>query len=301
MKAHGLALILLTFPVLAQAQSAPQPPQVVGEPETIYSDAQREKDDATARRFVQSYLEPEGTLDMQFARWKQKVCPKVYGMKPVATWIIEHRIKDIAEKVGAPVDRADPCLKPNLLVVVSPQPQAALDSIADKAPILVAMAGTQIKRLTIKYPIQSWYVSLVRDNNGRLLADVESPDGNPPHIHAGLSRLYTGLSPEMGMATVIIDANAANGVAVNGIADYAALVGLSQTVQRGVCQPVPTIANLMLKGCDPENMSNSITDLDVAMLTGLYHAPDRPEQLHKIFIVKAMKEALAKGQNTFPP
>ena len=72
---------LVPFAALAQA-SAPPP----GEPETIYSDAQRVKDDATARRFVQSYLEPEGTLDMQFARWKQKVCPKVYGLKPVATW-----------------------------------------------------------------------------------------------------------------------------------------------------------------------------------------------------------------------
>ena len=165
------------------------------------------------------------------------------------------------------MDRADPCLKPNLLVVVSPQPQAALDSIADKAPVLVAMAGTQIKRLKIKYPIQSWYVSLIRDNNGRLMADLENPDGSPPHIHGALSRLYTGLSPEMGMATVIIDANAANGVAVDTIADYSALVGLSQTVQRGVCQPVPTIANLLLKGCDPENQSKSITDVDLAMLT----------------------------------
>ena len=289
-------LFAVTLPGLALAQ-APAPPP--GEPETIYSDAQREKDDATARHFVQGYLESEPLLDGEFARWKQKVCPKVWGLKPVAAWMIEHRIKQIAAQVGAPVDMDDPCATPNLLVVVTQQPQASLDSIAEKAPVLVAMQ--EIKRLKIKYPVQSWYISLVKDDNGRVMAYVESPDGTPPQVHARLSRLYTGVTAEMGIATVIIDANAVNGLALGTIADYAALVGLSQTVQRGVCQPVPTVANLLLKGCSPESQSAGLSDVDLAMLTGLYHSPESPEQLQRQFIVKAMKEALARGQDSAPP
>jgi len=217
----------------------------------------------------------------------------------VASWQVEHRIKEIAQQVGAPVDMDDPCKSPNLLVVVTADPQASLDSIADRAPVLVAMQD--IKRLKIKYPVQSWYVSLVTDYNGRTFADVESPDGNPPTVHANLSHLFTGVTAQMGMATVIIDAKVAEGLTIGTVADYAALLGLSQTVQRGICHPAPSIANLLLQGCDPALVSRTITEVDLAMLDGLYHSPETPEVLQRQRIVGAMKAAMAKAHGGAPP
>jgi hypothetical protein len=215
----------------------------------------------------------------------------------VAGWVVEHRIKESADKVGAPVDRDDPCT-PNLLVIVSPDPQAMLDDLADKVPVLVAYQ--EIKRLKVKYPAQSWYVSLIHDNNGRTVADVELPDGSAPTFAVSGSRLRNGVIPEMHIATIIIDAKAATGLPLGSIADYAALTGLSQTVQRGTCQVAPTVANLMLKGCDPQNESDGITDLDIAMLFGLYHAPMEPQRLQRQFIVKAMKDELARQHGGAP-
>jgi hypothetical protein len=283
---------------VALAQPAP-PAMVTGEPETVYSDAQREKDDSAARHFMQEYLAPEILIEGQYARWKQKVCPKVWGLAPVAGWFVEHRIKEIADKIGAPVDHDDDCARPNVLVVVTPQPQASLDSIADKAPVLVAYQ--EIKRLTIKHPIQSWYVSLIHDYNGKVVADVELPDGTPPSFAANDSRLRSGLSVEMHMALIIIDADQVTGQPLGALADYAALAGLSQTVQRGACQVAPTIANLMLKGCAAENESSALTDFDLAMLNGLYHAPMEPERLQRQFIVRAMKAELAKEHGGATP
>lgn len=299
MRRSGLLFLAALSPCAAWAQTPAPPPLLLqAAPETVYSDAQREKDDAIARHFVQDYLASEAVLEGQFARWKQKVCPHVWGLTPVASWVVEHQIKQTAQKIGAPVEMEDPCAKPNLLVIVTPDPQGALDSIAEKAPVLVAMQ--EIKRLQIKYFAQSWYVSLITDYDGRVTADVESPDGTPPTFKANDSRLHTGLTAQMGIATVIIDAKAAEGTSLGAIADYAAMVGLSQTRQRGLCQPVATIANLLVPGCDAGEKSDHLTDVDLAMLTGLYQAPDTPEILQRQRIMGAMKNALAKMHGGTP-
>ena len=246
-----LFLASLTLPGLAQTPEPLATPQ--GDVETVYSDAQRAKDDSTARDFIRTYLDPSYPADEQFALWKVKVCPRVWGMTPLASWTIEHRIKQVAQQVGAPVDWTDTCKTPNVLVIVSPEPQAALDSLADKVPILVAMRD--ILRLEIKYPIQSWYVPMIGDYNGKKILSIQSPDGSAPVYHTEGSRLENGLSLGFGMATIIIDAKAVTGLSLSTVADYAAMVGLSETVQRGVCHPVPTITNLFVKDCPAENQS----------------------------------------------
>ncbi len=284
-------LATLTLPALAQAPDPLPVPQ--GEVETIHSDAQREKDDNTARDFVRTYLDPSYPLDEQFALWKVKVCPRVWGLKPLASWTIEHRIKQVAQQVGAPVDWADTCKAPNVLVIVSPEPQATLDSLADKVPILVAMRD--ILRLDIKYPIQSWYVPMIGDYDGKKTLAIQTADGGAPVFHAEGTRLENGLSVGFGMATIIINAKAVSGLSLSAIADYAAMAGLSETVQRGWCHPIPTIANLMVKDCPAENRSNGLTDIDLAMLTGLYSNDDGPGLLQRQRIVRVMREVREKA------
>ena len=281
-----LALALLVTPG-ALAQAPALPPLVQGKPETIYSDAQRQKDDNTARDFVRTYLDGY-PLEEQFALWRVKVCPRVWGMLPLASWTIEHRIKQVAQQVGAPVDWADPCKVPNVLVIVSPDPQATLDSLADRVPILVAMQD--IMRLDAKYPIQSWYVPMINDYDGKKIIATQTDDGTAPFVHADGKRLENGLKAGLGMATVIINSKAVTGVSLAAVADYAAMAGLSDTVQRGYCQPVPTIANLMVEGCAPENQSNGLSEIDLAMLTGLYHSDDGPGLLQRQRIVRVMRD-----------
>src|SRR3569833_488612 len=93
-----LALGILCLPVAAQT------------PETVTSEAQRAKDEQLSRRFVQSVLQPSLSLDGQFAKWTKKpLCVHVSGLAPVPAHAVEQRIREVAQKVGAPVDHKDPC------------------------------------------------------------------------------------------------------------------------------------------------------------------------------------------------
>ena len=298
MKAHGLVLILLVLPMAAQAQPAPQPPQVASEPETVYSDAQREKDDATARRFVQSLLRPSHSLEGQFTRWKKPVCPHVIGMTKAAAYVVERRIREVAEEAGVPLNRADPCL-PNIEIFVSPEPQATLDAIKKTDFMLLAStpyASTMIQH----YPVQAYYYGFYRDYNGRVWLDMdwEFYLDEPPHVARNGLILKTGIKAEMGMATIIVDAGAVSGMTLGSLGDYVALMALAQTPATGHCQPAPSIANLFLNDCDADLHTTSLSNADLAMLTALYQTPEEPEKLQWQRLGGNMRRDLeAEGRN----
>jgi hypothetical protein len=287
MKRFILPFILATATTAAWAQ-----PQVSVPVETVTSEAQRAQDDDTAHRFVQSVLAQSPTMENQYAKWKAPVCPHVYGLTPTAAYVIEQRIKEIARQVGAPVDRNDPCI-PNIGIIVTADPQKSFDSLAARAPYLVI---TSSRRTKVEHPVETWYASMLRDYNGKLNFDQSWEDAGldgPPMVPAQLSRLSTGQTAEMGAATVLVNAQAVTGLSLGTLADYIALQTLAQSQVAGRCQNVPSIANLLLAGCDTANHVEQLSDLDLALLTGLYAAPDRPELLQRQRIIGAMKRALA--------
>ena len=295
MKAHGLALILLTLPVVAQAQPAPQPPQVASEPETVYSDAQRQKDDQTARRFVQSLLSPSYTLEGQFSRWKTPICPRVIGMAPTAAYVVERRIRDIAQQIGAPLDRHDPC-NPDIVIFVTPQPQTMLDALVAKNHWLFD-AG----KMKVSYPAQAWYTNVLHDYNGMPHLDVPweiiCPDClTPPPIPANDTWLHTGIQAQMGAATILVNSAAITGMTLGSFADYLALMTLAQTPATGRCQPAPSIANLFLANCSADSHTTALSEVDLAMLTALYQTPDEPEKLQATRLIGNMRRNL-EGNN----
>ena len=281
------AMAVLSGAALAQTPaSAPVPaPFVQGAPETVYSDAQRERDKAVARRFVQSVLRPSYNLDGQFSRWKQPLCVHVVGISPVAAHVIEQRIRDVAAQIGAPLDRNDPCI-PNITVFVTPEPQTTLAALVANNHWLFDSAHGELKLL---YPVQAWYEGLYRDYNGHMHLDVPweilypdcvtGPPNCPPGVPANTTRLRTGIQPEMGTATVLVDAAAITGMTLGSLGDYLALMTLAQVPATGRCQPAPSIANLFVKGCDADFHTTGLSEIDTAMLMALYKTPDQPEKL----------------------
>jgi hypothetical protein len=291
---------ILAFTFLACAATlARAQPQEPGEPETVYSDAQRQIDLDHSRRVVETMLAPSFSIDGQYARWKQPVCPHVYGLTPVAAYIVERRIKDVAAQVGAPVDRRDPCI-PNIGIIFSAQPQASLTSIATARPFLV-QGGSQ--KPEMRYPVQAWYATFKTDYDGFKTIDIpweitEPWRDAPPQVAANVSRLHTGQTAEMAAATVLVDSKAVTGMTLGEIGDYLALMTLAQASQYGACQPMATIANLMLKGCDPADVTRDLSHVDIALLTALYQVPDIPEKLQKQRIVGAMRRSLERQFGT---
>jgi hypothetical protein len=142
----------LALTVLAAGAALAQAPAPAMEPETIYSQAQRSRDEQTSRHVVETMLAPAFSVEDQYARWKRPICPHVYGLAPAAAFFIEHRIKQVAQQIGAPVDLRDPCIA-NIGIVFTKDPQATLDSIAT-AEIELVLGGK--RDLKVVQPVQAW-------------------------------------------------------------------------------------------------------------------------------------------------
>lgn len=305
--------LALPLAVALMASGAPvaqaQPALVTGPPETVYSDAQRAQDQTTSRHVVETMLAPAFSIEDQYARWKRPICPHVYGLTPTAAYFIERRIKEIAAVVGAPVDRDDPCIA-NIGIIFTVQPQATLDSIADKQPLLI-LGGS--RRLAVKYPVQAWYTDFKTDHHGTTTLDVPWEDMNTqtptqsssmslspsdldaPAVAANVSRLHTGLTSVMAAATILVDSGKVQGMTLGTLADYLALLSLTQAEITGECLDRPTIANLMVPGCDASVRATALSNVDVALMSALYSVPDIPERLQKQRIIGAMRRSL-EGQ-----
>ncbi len=65
------------------------------------------------------------------------------------------------------------------------------------------------------------------------------------------------------------------GLQIGALADYIAMLALSQGQSYDTCQSVPTITNLMASGCAADMKPAALTDIDRTYLRGLYKmAPD---------------------------
>jgi hypothetical protein len=67
-----------------------------------------------------------------------------------------------------------------------------------------------------------------------------------------------------------VDTNRIAGQTIGALADYIAMLALSQAQTYDDCQPVPTITNLMSSGCSDGMKPDTITDIDATYLRGLY-------------------------------
>ena len=72
----------------------------------------------------------------KIARWENGVCPSVAGLPPNFVKFITKRVRDVAASVGAPVDPSETC-QVNINIVFTTKPQALLDGIRAKKPVML--------------------------------------------------------------------------------------------------------------------------------------------------------------------
>jgi hypothetical protein len=290
--------MFLSFWLLVSTSALAQPQ----EPETVYADAERDRTVAGAT--VQAVLDPVYGVDDQFARWKIPICLNVYGVRPLAKYEIERRIRDIAQQVGAPVDRRDPCV-PNVTIIFTGDTRATLDSIHAVRDWLLPDYDFIRMRLKQSQPVQAWYgiVTTGADGRDRLqYGDVDDLTQSPPvmYLSAGTSILNTGISTAIATLVIVVDTNAVMGKPLGTLADYFALLSLAPTRDTRRCKQVSSIVNLMYQDCDAAYRADAVTTTDLALLRGLYRTQDNVlQKLQRQRIMGAMQrdlEAQAKGK-----
>jgi hypothetical protein len=185
------------------------------------------------------------------------------------------------------------------------------DIAANHEELLGPHEKAQIKDVSkVRHPVQAWYATGTRDAKGVWQADttlttpycdgidnntLEMSGGalvgggarvNPQRYQAVLgdwqrycnrqystgSRVRNGITSEFAAVTIVASLDTVNYHELGALADYIALLALSQTEAFDSCQKMETIANLLIPGCDVNNRISGLTPGDIAYLKALYHA-----------------------------
>lgn len=283
------AIVLVSAP--ASAQPAPLAPL-----ESVTVTATKPSQVAIAS-FVETRTAPT-RMTGKVARWKTPICPQTLGLGDKFAKYLTQRIRDVAAAVGAPVD-ADPACKPNIEVAFTTTPQALLDNIRKHEPVYLGYHDTADQAdilATVTHPMQAWYTTATEDTRGNPQVDGGRAGGLtityiPPPISTG-----SGIVPQAGFQTLNLPAANARSVTgnrlgdglssdffnvlivaepaklleheVGSLADYAAMLALSQPSSLDSCQEMASISNLLVAGCT--SAAEHITDGDLAYLRALY-------------------------------
>jgi hypothetical protein len=297
----GLAGLALAVPALAK-ETEPAPAAKAPTVSGVTVDAPKKENplvDPTTQ-FVRQHL-PQAAFSDQLARFRDDVCVKVIGLPPEFDAFVAKRIVELARQVKAPVAPAADCT-PNVHVIFSPRPQAQIDDIAKRKDILIGFHfPSQLQRMTtFSRPIQSWYVTRVRDTYGASQLEVDTTCpwdprvpgcGDRPMGKPG-SRLGNDMSAEVIHTLVIADASKVAGERIETVADYVAVLALARWQGLEKCNGIPTILNRMADGCD--DPPDAATPQDLALLKGLYSVQARESGFQqRATIASAIRKASA--------
>ena len=211
----------------------------------------------------------------QVARWRAPVCPSVQGLPPAFNKFVADRIQAVALKIGAPYEAS---CKTNIEVMFTPETQKAANEVAQRSPHLFGtrLSTSAAKLATVTHPIQAWYVTATIDPSGQQRTDDPVDPvgvmGNNRKIDG--SRLGAKKTSVLENTLIIADAAKLAGHDVGTVADYIALLALSQMQVDDGCAALPSVSDAMASSCSKQPAPQSITDADIAFLKGLYATSD---------------------------
>lgn len=225
-------------------------------------------------KFVQSHG-ATGRID-QLTRWGTPPCPTTAGLSDSFNAFVSKRVVEVASQVGAPASRKPAC-KMNLLIIFTDEPQALLDKVRRRRPVLLGFHyAAQAKRIaTVNRPIQAWYVTGTKssqpstNNNMGGLVEVDDPF-EPMAGGAPGSRLTSRISSEVLAALVVVDTTKTAGREIGAIADQVAVLSLTRAPQPRPCNELPSVLDVLNPDCPSDRGVAAITAYDLAYLKALY-------------------------------
>jgi len=219
--------------------------------------------DDIVQAFVDSHAKYSPKIN-QLTRWVTPVCPEVRNLPAAYGEFITRRIKAIAASVGAPTK--EPC-DLNVEIIFSADPQTILDNVAKKDPRLLgyhfvhnAAAAAKVTR-----PIQAWYVTSTSSGVETYLDD---PYHQGPTGQLG-SHFTIGLYSQFNHILVVVNTDKIAGYPIGPVADYIAMLTLSQSEAPDNCNDLDSILDYLEPNCTQK--PESLTVADKTYLEGLYH------------------------------
>ena len=253
---------------------------------------------ARSREDIQNFVDNFATptrMTGKIARWEDGVCPRTVGQRPAIAKIVTQRVKDLAAFVGAPVNDSPSCT-PNIEIVFTSSPQDLLKNVRARDADFLGFAESSAERdrlATVTRPIQAWYTTQTRDLHGLNRIDSAMRPGEgvalpcftctgrssgssgpteylPGAAYANVTgnRVNDGVRSAFYHILIVADPSKLQDHGIGALADYIALLALTQIASLDSCQLLPSIENMLAQGC--ETKTQMLTVNDVAYLRGLY-------------------------------
>ncbi|MFC5345785.1 hypothetical protein ACETK8_01950 [Brevundimonas staleyi] len=231
--------------------------------------------EALIRDFVDDVAAPNTGRNL--ARWDQGVCVGAANLQAETAQYLVDRISTVAEDLDLRPGR--PGCTPNILVIVSSEPRALTAALISRSPRSFRPGGSGMDRGGARLrdfrdgdrPVRWWAVSVPTDSYTRQRAIRLPGDcaSCAPTILAPLpSRLSTRIVDNLDRVIVVVDLTKLEGVSVQQLADYIAMVSLAQIDPEADTGAYASILNLF----EQPEAAESLTDWDLAYLEGLYSA-----------------------------
>ncbi len=230
------------------------------------------------------------------ARWLEPACPSVVGLAEDQSAQVEAQLRKVAQEVRVPLAPA-PCTT-NIVVSFTDDAKSLVRSLQKRAIRLPGMSAREREAIVEgDAPVRWWYTTDTVSRYGAK-AGVMNPtitlDGGAGGTslpgadksnlgHYTSSIVSTQVMRSLESATVIVDVSKAEGVSLDALAAYAALVAFAEINARDAAPPASILGNLRPGG------PAELMDMDVAFLRALYQLSlDREALAHRGSLVAKM-------------
>ncbi|RNJ63417.1 MAG: hypothetical protein EDM03_03125 [Porphyrobacter sp. IPPAS B-1204] len=305
MTARITVIAAVAAAVIQPAMIRAEPPPVKGDPIIVrppLTEAERHKQ---LRDFTREVIRPP-RMKQPVAKFFYPVCVSVIGLEAEAAGVIAARIRENAEALGVGADPKPDCTPTIRVAFMALAAGPPAGWLSMKSPQLAHLASYQRERVLAESgPVRAWNRVVVRDFNGQpLMLATARAFGDQARFpdFAQIdpqSRTDPIVTTEITAAAVLIARDAADGLTLGQLADYATMRTLLGTGAPEGVAPAPTILTLF---SDPQTPAE-LTDFDRALVRELYDA-SRNAKPRRVFndIARAATaaERSDKGRNQAP-
>lgn len=264
----SFSAFVLAIGLLTQVTAAPPPrTQDSTELSDVVVEARRLRE--VVQNFVGEVAAPAGNRGP--ARWNGPVCIGVVNLRGGVAQYIVDRTSDVARELG--LAAGEPGCRPNVLIIAAADGRAVADALVDTRRNVMRPGGSGMTRSlrqldkfrTSDAPIRWWHVSAPVDSEtGRLATRLPGEDAPVTNVSRA-SRVRTDIRDDLLRAIIVVDMEKAAGISVAQLADYCALVALSQVDPEAEVGGYDTVLNVFVDPTTP-----GLTTWDMDYLKALY-------------------------------
>ncbi|MFN3669460.1 MAG: hypothetical protein ACK4VY_09145 [Brevundimonas sp.] len=206
------------------------------------------------------------------ARWNRRLCVGTVNLQPeVARYVID-RVSAVAQEVG--LEPGLPGCRAEVLIFGASDGPELARALVEGRPRTFRVGGSgmdlgwsALQRFqTSDAPVRWWHVSLPMTELGE--AAVTLPGEGTPVIRTDMSRLRTRIINELKYVIIIIDVGRAEGVSLQPLSDYVAMVALAQIDAGADMGGHSSVLNLFADPAAP----TELTEWDLGYLHALYES-----------------------------